>query len=362
MITLNPAIAKISTKISASAPGRICLFGEHQDYLGMSVIAAAISLRVTLEAKANEVGIFRISLPDIGEIVTIDPKADIRYRHSRDYLASAVNVMKRDGITWPVGYDVFVHGEIPINSGASSSSALQIAWCSLLLAAAGDDRASDPMIVAQYAHRSEVTEFNSPGGMMDHYTTAVGGIIHLDCNTTEVTPLPSWPSEFILVDSGIPKDTNGTLGATRALVEGLDVAFETLPLRLEDIPQSICNALSPTQQPVFQANIRNREYTHDAVELLRNTHDHAGLGSLLNQHQHQLSKNLGVSLPEIDNLISEGMQHGALGGKINGSGCGGSFFLYCPGHSRELLDFYRAKGLRAWRIEVGDGLRIKTDS
>ena len=28
--------------VKASVPSRICLFGEHQDYLGLEVIAAAI--------------------------------------------------------------------------------------------------------------------------------------------------------------------------------------------------------------------------------------------------------------------------------------------------------------------------------
>ena len=31
-------------------PGRICLFGEHQDYLGLPVIALAISLRSSITA------------------------------------------------------------------------------------------------------------------------------------------------------------------------------------------------------------------------------------------------------------------------------------------------------------------------
>jgi len=31
-----------------NTPGRICFFGEHQDYLGLPVIAMAISLRANL--------------------------------------------------------------------------------------------------------------------------------------------------------------------------------------------------------------------------------------------------------------------------------------------------------------------------
>ena len=48
MNTLTPKHMKIST------PGRICLFGEHQDYLGLPVIAMAISLRINLTGKKRK--------------------------------------------------------------------------------------------------------------------------------------------------------------------------------------------------------------------------------------------------------------------------------------------------------------------
>ena len=55
--------------IKISTPGRICLFGEHQDYLGLPVIAAAISRRVDMsgEHRADKqivihlINIFQIS-------------------------------------------------------------------------------------------------------------------------------------------------------------------------------------------------------------------------------------------------------------------------------------------------------------
>ena len=36
-----------------STPGRICLFGEHQDYLGLPVLAMAISLRINIAIAIN---------------------------------------------------------------------------------------------------------------------------------------------------------------------------------------------------------------------------------------------------------------------------------------------------------------------
>src|SRR5690606_1077009 len=96
--------------------------------------------------------------------------------------------------------------------------------------------------------------------------------------------------------------------------------------------------------------------------VLLETTDHQQLGRLLNHHQEQLSENLQVSLPPIDGWIAEALRHGALGGKINGSGCGGSFFLYCPGKTEELVGLFRGKGLRAWPVTVGEGLQIQSET
>jgi mutator protein MutT len=51
--------------LEAFAPGRLCLFGEHQDYLGLAVIALAIDagIRVRLEPDGSDA--LSIELPDV---------------------------------------------------------------------------------------------------------------------------------------------------------------------------------------------------------------------------------------------------------------------------------------------------------
>jgi len=199
--------------IASSAPGRICLFGEHQDYLGLPVIAMAIDLRIELRGRRRDDGdaTLRIELPDLGRRDAFNPNEEPVYRHGRDYLPAAANVLRRLGLSWPAGYDIRVTSRIPINSGASSSSALQVAWVGFLLAAAGDARATDPLFVAEIAFQSEVAEFGSPGGMMDQFSTALGGMIYLETRPPyRVERLPArdwaliilaialvWTSEFI---------------------------------------------------------------------------------------------------------------------------------------------------------------------
>ena len=48
--------------ISIKAPGRVCLFGDHQDYLGLPIIAAAVNRGIYLKAKTNDTEVFSIDL------------------------------------------------------------------------------------------------------------------------------------------------------------------------------------------------------------------------------------------------------------------------------------------------------------
>ena len=60
--------------MEVSTPGRICLFGEHQDYLGLPVIAMAISLRVNIVGEKRKDRKIIIHKPDLGkkEIFSLD--------------------------------------------------------------------------------------------------------------------------------------------------------------------------------------------------------------------------------------------------------------------------------------------------
>ena len=50
-------------RITASAPGRLCLFGEHQDFLGLPVIALAVTRDITFSGVRRDDAIFDIHLP-----------------------------------------------------------------------------------------------------------------------------------------------------------------------------------------------------------------------------------------------------------------------------------------------------------
>jgi len=103
-------------KLKVSAPGRICLFGEHQDYLKLPAITAAINLRVTLSGHSRNDRMIHLNLPDIGSAEKFGlPKdgAETTYAGERDYFKSVLNVVQRAGIKIENGCECTVRGKIP---------------------------------------------------------------------------------------------------------------------------------------------------------------------------------------------------------------------------------------------------------
>ena len=84
-----------------STPGRICLFGEHQDYLGLPVISMAISLRVTISGQKRRDRKIIIHKPDIGETETFSLD-NLGYSHKRDYFW----IVNRQVCIWQTNRDV----------------------------------------------------------------------------------------------------------------------------------------------------------------------------------------------------------------------------------------------------------------
>ncbi len=167
-------------EIISIAPGRTCLFGDHQDYLGLPVIACAINRHIRLTAVENSSMAFNINKIDINEKRTIYIDKRIDNVEKGDFLLSAIKVVRRYGCIPNKGFDITISGNIPINAGISSSSALMISWINFLLEAYGAVDNITSEYVSQIAYEAEVLEQESPGGKMDQFSIGMGGIIYLE--------------------------------------------------------------------------------------------------------------------------------------------------------------------------------------
>jgi galactokinase len=347
-----------------SAPGRVCLFGEHQDYLGLPVIAAAINLRIGVEAVPRADGLFVLEMPDIGSRLVIDPSVEQTYAHRRDYLRSAVNVLRRERLSWPQGYDIVMRGSIPINAGVSSSSAMVVMWLRFLLETGVPRRACTPEDLARLGYQTEVAEFGEPGGMMDHYCAALGGMLWIDTRPPFAAEAWEAPLTGIVLGNSLqPKATIETLARNRRdVTDGIALLRERLPaFDLASTPyeeaEPLLRALPADPARRLRANLIHRDLTHHARRAI-----HAGdaqrLGRLLYEHHAGLRDGLDLSTEKIERMMDAALAAGALGGKINGSGGGGCLFAYAPGCEEVVAEAIRCEGGVPYIVCVDDGARV----
>ena len=119
--------------IKVEAPARICFFGDHQDYLNLPVIAGTINRFIHIEGEKINKSQFILQLIDINKVRIINLNEKYKVDDD-DYFLSAIDVLKKEGFLFDEGYKIKIFGNIPINAGVSSSSALVVAWIRFLLA------------------------------------------------------------------------------------------------------------------------------------------------------------------------------------------------------------------------------------
>ncbi len=365
--------------IQVSTPSRLCLFGEHQDYLGLEVIAAAIDLRFYAALTCRPDRLIRIAIREcrcdrldstneqqLYEHTVIDLSRPIVYENSRDYLKSSVRVLQKFGCEL-TGFDIRLDSEIPIGKGMCSSSTMIVVLIKALLEGTGHPAKDQPRQIAELAFQAEVAEFNEPGGRMDHYTSALGGLVHLDFGGDfSISQLDARLNGcFLLFDSLEQKDTTRVLAASKIPAQAALAAlapwgitsvrdFLTDPDRL-----SLLKHLEEVPRRKLQANIENSRLLQLGLrELTRNPVDDCRLGQLLTSHHAQLRDGLGISTPTIERILDTALAAGAYGGKINGSGGGGCCFVYArPENAAGILAAVGRLGYPGRQLRLDTGVR-----
>jgi galactokinase len=285
------------------------------------------------------------------------------YIYRRDYFRSALNILQRQGYTFKKGVECIVKGNIPINSGTSSSSALLISWINFLSKMADNPKPISAETMAEIGYLAEVTEFKEAGGMMDHYSTSVGNVIYLESvPNMKVRSLKPNLGTFVLGDSQEPKDTVGLIRRVKGGVLGAiekikkeNAHFSLSAVNVSEL-DNYSKILTLDEFELLEGNILNREILKEALQLFTSdTFEDSRLGELLNFHQDNLRDKLKISTPKIDRMIAASLEAGAMGGKINGSGGGGCMFVYAPQNPKKIAQAIENQGGRAYIITIDQG-------
>ncbi|MFX0049900.1 MAG: galactokinase family protein [Candidatus Hodarchaeota archaeon] len=349
-------------ELSFKAPARVVLFGEHQDYLGLPVIPAAVDLYMVIKGKLNNLNQYQVDLPDLKTSQRFSA-SQIAFQSGREYLQSGVKVLQEEGIIPKnKGVSARITSQIPMQAGLSSSSALNVIWIAFLAKIFGTSLA--PMEITKLAHRSEVLEFNEPGGMQDHMAIAHGFVNFEEFDPIKCTRLKVDLPGIVVGNSLERKDTLNTLSTIRNGVErGLKFmgVSRVKKLTLEDIQiiDHHDNELDQFSLNVLKGAVTNFELTKLGYNELKkpiSSIDEEYIGRLMSKHHASLRDYLDVSTPKIEKMIDAAMHAGAFGCKVTGSGNGGCMIAYCPGHEDEVSKAIEGVGAQTHIAKIVSGV------
>ena len=316
--------------VSAYAPGRVELLGNHTDYNQGVVLGAAIDRGITVcgEKRGDE----RIVIVSeaMGRVeIAAHPLRPLTEYGWANYVIGVASELRALGVSLG-SFFAEVKGDLPAGCGLSSSAALELATALLLLKL--DHSALPPLEIAKACQRAEHHFVGVKSGLLDQVTSLFGKANHavfFDCRTEEVRTVP-FPEGLALVIAESGKKRELASAAYNLRREETQTAARALHVRaLRDA----------TAQQVDQLpDLLRRRATHILGESARvwraldflAAGDGIGFGALLNESHESSRNNFENSTAELDQLVGIAQQiPGVLGARLTGGGFGGATITLC---------------------------------
>jgi galactokinase len=342
------------------APGRVNLIGEHTDYNDGFVMPAAVafSTYVAIATRPDrKLVIHSEEFPGNFDF-DLDNLPQQRTGAWCDYVLGVASVLRQRGHKLQ-GANLFVHGEVPVAAGLSSSAALEVA-SALALMSLGATQLPLPE-VAQLCRQAENSFVGARVGIMDQFISCLGKAGHallLDCRSLEFQFVPIPAGIQLVVCNTMTKHDHAT-GAyntrRQECEEGVryfqkwnpavralrDVSVELLDQHAQDLPATIAKRCSHV--------IRENQRTLDAARALTES-DLICVGKLMRESHDSLRDLYEVSCRELDIMVdaAEGLP-GFCGGRMTGGGFGG-----CT------VNLVREEHAETFAKEIGERYRHET--
>jgi galactokinase len=317
-------------EITAEAPGRVNLIGEHTDYNGGFVLPMAIPQKTRVELALREDELVRAASANAGapeEIVEYRLGVGARQGRWLDYVQGVTSVLTAAGHRLR-GFDLWLSSEVPLGSGLSSSAALEVALLRALRRAFG--LALDDVQLALLGQRAEVEFVGAPVGIMDQMAASLADehtALFLDTRSLahRRVALPAG-AELVVINSGIAHNhAAGDYKTRRAECERAAALLGVAQLR--DLGAGDLPRLAALPEPLGRR--ARHVLTEDDRVLAAVAAMEAGelprLGELFYASHDSMRDDYEVSIPEIDLLVELARsEREVYGARLTGGGFGGS--------------------------------------
>ncbi|MFD0895110.1 galactokinase [Luteolibacter ambystomatis] len=329
----------IEPSVTAAAPGRVNLIGEHIDYCDGFVLPFAIDRYIVIAAALNGTGNARIASSHGGGIATFavdQPQVEGEPQWA-NYLRGVVQGFQQRGHHIP-GFDAYIVSSVPGGAGLSSSAALECATATLLEGLL--DTVLDTREKALLCQKAEHDFAHVPCGIMDQFASAFGKtnrLVMIDCKTgePELVPFENPDLTVVIANTTVHHQlSDGGYASRRKNTEdGLAILGKASWRDVTSV--DVEAAWDRLGDPV------NRRARHVVSEIARtrlaaealSRNDFEALGPLMAASHDSLRDDFEVSCKELDLMVDIarriGRSGGVIGARMTGGGFGGSTVTLC---------------------------------
>ncbi len=302
--------------ISASAPGKVILFGEHAVVYDQPAIAVPVqqvaAMAIVNPAIQAASGSVHITAPQ----VNVD--SDLAEMPESDPLAAAVRATLSElAIEKPPAFKLRISSAIPLAAGLGSGAAVSVAIIRAVSAFLGETLPDER--VSALAFEVEKLHHGTPSGIDNTVITFAKPVFFIKGQPIQIFRVAK-PFTLIIADTGVANPTRVAVGDVRA-------AWEKDKQRYEEIFAAI-GAIATKARAAIESG------------------DNAALGLLMNQN-HSYLQEIDVSSPELDQLVAAARQAGAQGAKLSGGGRGGNMIAFVDESNAEaVIEALQAAGAK----------------
>jgi galactokinase len=292
--------------VTAFAPGRVNLIGEHTDYNGGLALPFAIERGVTVRAGAG--GGSPSGSAHVREVML-----ELRVPDAR----------------------VEIDSGLPQGAGLSSSAALTLATALAL----GAD-AEDPIALARVAQRVE-RSLGADTGLLDQLAILLGRpghAVRIDFRSLEWRHVPLDLGDWTLatIDSGAAH-SNAESGYNERRAECRAAAAE---LGVESLRDAHRDDVLDLREPLGRRlrHVLSENDRVDAVVDALESGDLSSVGELIDASHESLRDLYDASVPEVEDTVARAKAAGAAGARMMGGGFGGVVLALFPPDARPPAD------------------------
>ncbi len=298
---------------TASAPGKVILFGEHAVVYGRPALAMPVT-QVHADVKVEDSpapGIW-VDAPDIslrGEISSLPP--------THPLVTVIESVFRTLGIPQSPPLKIHIQSSIPVASGLGSGAAVSVAILRAL--SAHLEHALSDEQVNQLTYETEKLHHGTPSGIDNTVITYAKPVYFVRGQPIQTFSVAR-PFTLVIADTGVPAPTKESVGDVRKLWEAETTRWETVFNQVGKIVQAARKAIE--------------------------TGETDSLGPLMDAN-HAILQEMTVSSPELDRLVLAAKESGALGAKLSGGGRGGNMLaLVTPSEAGKVASALKSAGAR----------------